>query len=468
MQIRDRKRVLKTGNGNSNDNLINIVPPNSIDAEKALLSSILIDNSQLNLVLGIIIPEDFYDSVNSEIFKVIEKLSEKNEPVDVITILNSLKKDPDFKEGFSNFDYSNYLSSLFEMPAGLFNIEQYSKIVKEKSTLRNLINASNKIRQKCYEQNDDIENIIDFTEKTIFDTTEKDSPKNYVEVYPLIVNYFKKLTSKKHEDDIITGIHSGLNYLDEYTNGFQPSDLIIIAGRPSMGKTALSLCIAKNIAVKKIPVAFFSLEMSKEQLATRLLAMTAKIDSSFLRRGKIHNPDIENIHKALKILEDIPIYIDDSAGITVTELRAKTRRLKREKNIEVVIIDYLQLMKSSHNIESREQAIADISRSLKGLAKELNIPVIALSQLNRMVESRQDKKPQLADLRESGAIEQDADLIMFVYREEVYKKDTENKGIAELIIGKQRNGPTGIVKLSYIDKYTSFENLAYENSEVYM
>ncbi len=445
----------------SNDDFISIVPPNSIDAEKALLASILIDNSRVNSVLGIIVPEDFYDSANAKIFRVISKLSEKNEPVDIITILNSLEKD-------SDFDYNSYLTSLFEMPEGLFNAEQYSKIVKEKSTLRNLINASNKIRQKCYEQNDEIENIIDFTEKTIFDATEKDSPKNYVEVYPLIVDYFKKLTSKKREDEIITGIHSGFKYLDEYTNGFQPSDLIIVAGRPSMGKTALSLCIAKNVAVKKKPVAFFSLEMSKEQLATRLLAMTAKIDSSFLRRGKIYNPDIQNIHKALEILEDIPIYIDDSAGITVTELRAKTRRLKREKKIEIVIIDYLQLMKSSANIESREQAIADISRSLKGLAKELDIPIIALSQLNRMVESRLDRKPQLADLRESGAIEQDADLIMFVYREEVYKKDTENKGIAELIIGKQRNGPTGIVKLSYIDKYTSFENLAYEDGEAYL
>ena len=235
-----------------------------------------------------------------------------------------------------------------------------------------------------------------------------------------------------------------------------------------MGKTALSLCIAKNIAVKKIPVAFFSLEMSKEQLATRLLAMTAKIDSSTLRKGKIHDPDIENIHTALAILEDIPIYIDDSAGITITELRAKTRRLKREKGVGIVIVDYLQLMKTSRNIESREQAIAEISRSLKGLAKELNIPIIALSQLNRMVESRSDKRPQLADLRESGAIEQDADLIMFVYREEVYKKDTESKGVAELIIGKQRNGPTGIVKLSYIAQYTSFENLAFEDDESYI
>ncbi|MGC8555036.1 MAG: replicative DNA helicase [Candidatus Acidulodesulfobacterium sp.] len=467
MQSNEGKKRARQSEQRS-DGILNVVPPNSIDAEKALLSAILIDNSQVNSVLGIINPEDFYDSVNAKIFRIISKLSEKNEPIDVITILHSLEKEQDSLDNSSDFNYGNYLTSLFEMPAGLFNIEQYSKIVKEKSTLRNLINASNKIRQKCYEQNEDIENIIDFTEKTIFDATEKDAPKNYAEVYPLIIDYFKKLTSKKSDNDVITGIHSGLNYLDEYTNGFQPSDLIIIAGRPSMGKTALSLCIAKNIAVKKIPVAFFSLEMSKEQLATRLLAMTAKIDSSFLRRGKIHNPDIENIHKALEILEDIPIYIDDSAGITVTELRAKTRRLKREKNVELVIIDYLQLMRASHNIESREQAIAEISRSLKGLAKELNIPVIALSQLNRMVESRQDRRPQLADLRESGAIEQDADLIMFVYREEVYKKDTENKGVAELIIGKQRNGPTGIVKLSYIDKYTSFENLAYEDGEAYI
>ncbi|MFW0884869.1 replicative DNA helicase [Candidatus Acidulodesulfobacterium sp. H_13] len=449
--------------GTSGDNIAGMVPPNSIEAEKALLSSILVDNSQVNSVLGIIEAEDFYDSINAKIFNVISKLSEKDEPIDVITILSGLEKDQS-----KDFDFKTYITSLFEMPEGLFNVEQYSKIVKEKCTLRNLIHASNKIRQKCYEQRDDIEDIVDFTERTIFDVTEKDAPKNYVDVYPLLLDYFKKLTSKKHEDEIFTGIHSGFNYLDEYTNGFQPSDLVIIAGRPSMGKTALSLCIAKNIAVKKIPVAFFSLEMSKEQLATRLLAMTAKIDSSTLRKGKIHDPDIENIHTALAILEDIPIYIDDSAGITITELRAKTRRLKREKGVGIVIVDYLQLMKTSRNIESREQAIAEISRSLKGLAKELNIPIIALSQLNRMVESRSDKRPQLADLRESGAIEQDADLIMFVYREEVYKKDTESKGVAELIIGKQRNGPTGIVKLSYIAQYTSFENLAFEDDESYI
>lgn len=452
----------KKTNPSFKDNTISVVPPNSIEAEKALIASILIDNSQTNSVLGIVFSEDFYDTVNSKIFEVIVSLSEKNEPIDTITITNGIKKEKDYFKYFSEFDLNGYLTALFELPAGLFNVEQYAKIVKEKSILRNLINTSNKIRQKCYEQRDGIEEIIDFSEKSIFDVTEKDASKNYVEVYPLIFNYFKKLTSKKNDDSDITGIHSGFQYLDVMTNGFQPSDLIIIAGRPSMGKTALSLCIAKNIAIKKVPVAFFSLEMSKEQLATRLLSMSAKIDSSLLRRGKIHSPDIENIHNALKILEDIPIYIDDSAAITVTELRAKTRRLKREKDIGVVIIDYLQLMKASYNIESREQAIADISRSLKSLAKELNIPVIALSQLNRMVESRQDRRPQLADLRESGAIEQDADLIMFVYREEVYKKDTENKGTAELIIGKQRNGPTGIVKLSYIDKYTSFENLAYD------
>ncbi|RZD14921.1 MAG: replicative DNA helicase [Candidatus Acidulodesulfobacterium ferriphilum] len=463
MAIKNKKIVFNNnGSPSLTDNNLKIVPPNSLEAEKALISSILIDNSQANSVLGSIMPEDFYDTVNARIFKVLVSLGEKGEPIDIITILNAIQKERDYSQYFSDFDLSAYLTTLYEMPAGLFNVEQYAKIVKEKSILRNLINASNKVRQKCYEQRDDVDDIIDFSEKTIFDATEKDSSKNYVEVYPLIVNYFTKLSSKKNDDSDITGVHSGFQYLDELTNGFQPSDLIIIAGRPSMGKTALSLSIAKNIAVKKIPVAFFSLEMSKEQLATRLLSLTAKIDSSMLRRGRIHNPDIENIHKALEMLEDIPIYIDDSAGITVTELRAKTRRLKREKGIGIAIIDYLQLMKASPNIESREQAIADISRSLKSLAKELNIPVIALSQLNRMVESRQDRKPQLADLRESGAIEQDADLIMFVYREEVYKKDTENKGIAELIIGKQRNGPTGIVKLSYTDKYTSFENLAYE------
>ncbi len=433
------------------------VPPHSIEAENALISAILIDNSQADSVLGTLRSDDFYDTRNAGIYEAIIKLSEKSEPIDVITIANNLKNSTLFT------GLEDYLASLFESPAGLFNIEQYAKIIKEKSMLRALIDASNKVRQKCYGQSESLEDIIDFTEKTVFDVTERHSEKNYVEIYPLIVKYFKTLTSRKHDDADITGIRSGFKYLDEYTNGFQPSDLIIIAGRPSMGKTALALSVAKNIAALKTPVAFFSLEMSKEQLATRLLAMTARIDSALLRRGKIHNPDIENIHNALSILQDIPIYIDDSAGITVTELRAKTRRLKREKGIQMVIIDYLQLMKASPYIESREQAIADISRSLKSLAKELNVPVIALSQLNRMVESRTEKKPQLADLRESGAIEQDADVIIFVYREEVYKKDTENQGVAEIIIGKQRNGPTGIVKLSFISKHTSFENMAYED-----
>ena len=279
MQNNERKKRLKQSeqiasmsSGISKDGILNIVPPNSIDAEKALLSAILIDNSQANSVLGIINPEDFYDSVNAKIFRIISKLSEKNEPIDIITILHSLEKEQDSPDNASDFNYGNYLTSLFELPAGLFNIEQYSKIVKEKSTLRNLINASNKIRQKCYEQNEDIENIIDFTEKTIFDATEKDAPKNYAEVYPLIIDYFKKLTSKKSDNDVITGIHSGLNYLDEYTNGFQPSDLIIIAGRPSMGKTALSLCIAKNIALSSVTVI--------PALSSMYIGMSSRISSA--------------------------------------------------------------------------------------------------------------------------------------------------------------------------------------------
>ncbi len=445
------------------EKILNILPPRSIEAEKAILSSILIDSFQVNSAVQIVNVDDFYDVINGKIFKAIITLTEKNEPIDIITLKNILEQEKDT----SGFDLTNYLLTLIEMPAGLSNVEQYAKIVKEKAILRNLINASNNIQRKCFDQQDPLEDILDFTEKTIFDVTEKHTSKTYYEIYPLLFNYFKRLTSKDEDEKDISGIHSGFKYLDELTNGFQPSDFIIIAGRPSMGKSALALTLARNVALNKIPVAVFSLEMSKEQLVTRLVSMSARIDSSTLRKRKIYDPDIEKLLTAMRSLENIPIYIDDSSGISAMELRAKTRRLKIEKNIGLVIIDYLQLMRTSPYIESREQAIADISRSIKSLAKELKIPIIALSQLNRLVESRSDRRPQLADLRESGAIEQDADLILFIYREDVYKKDTENKGIAEVIIGKQRNGPTGIVKLSYADRFTSFDNLAstYEDTD---
>ncbi len=481
--------------GNS-DSIGLLLPPRSIDAERALISSIIIDNSQVNSAIQLVAPEDFYDIVNYKAFKAITLLTEKGEPIDIVTLNNilsggllnvnefqrssSLNKNQKNKLSFNNlqpdaidmqsqdlssFDWTEYLTSLMELPAGLLNVDQYAKIVKEKSILRRLINAAHKIQRKCYEQKDLLEDVLDFTEKTVFDVTEKNTTKSYYEMYPLVLDYFKKLTSKTDDKDI-SGVHSGFRELDIMTNGFQPSDFIIIAGRPSMGKTAFALSIAKNVSAGfKIPMAFFSLEMSKEQLVTRLISQVSRIDSSQLRRGKLHNPDIESLQRAMTVLEDVPIYIDDSAGISVMELRAKTRRLKMEKNIGLVVVDYLQLMKAPSNIESREQAIADISRSIKALAKELKIPIIALSQLNRLVESRSDRRPQLADLRESGAIEQDADVILFIYREDVYKKDTDKKGVAEIIIGKQRNGPTGIVNLTYVDRITSFENPSNENSE---
>ncbi|MHB1679897.1 MAG: replicative DNA helicase [bacterium] len=481
------------GSGNS-DSIGLLLPPRSIDAERALVSSIIIDNSQVNSAIQLVAPEDFYDIVNYKVFKAITLLTEKGEPIDIVTLNNILSGgllngsevrrssssntknklsfnnlQPDAidmqSQDLSSFDWAEYLTGLMELPAGLLNVDQYAKIVKEKSILRRLINAAHKIQRKCYEQKDLLEDVLDFTEKTVFDVTEKNTTKSYYEMYPLVLDYFKKLTSKTDDKDI-SGVHSGFRELDIMTNGFQPSDFIIIAGRPSMGKTAFALSIAKNVSAGfKIPMAFFSLEMSKEQLVTRLISQVSRIDSSQLRRGKLHNPDIESLQRAMTILENVPIYIDDSAGISVMELRAKTRRLKMEKNIGLVVVDYLQLMKAPSNIESREQAIADISRSIKALAKELKIPIIALSQLNRLVESRSDRRPQLADLRESGAIEQDADVILFIYREDVYKKDTDKQGVAEIIIGKQRNGPTGIVNLTYVAKYTSFENPSNEASE---
>jgi replicative DNA helicase len=348
------------GSFGSPDSIGLLMPPRSIDAERALISSIIIDNSQVNSAIQLVAPEDFYDIVNYKAFKAITVLTEKGEPIDIVTLNNVLsggllnesegrrksysnKKDssafnnllPDAidmqSQDLSSFDWAEYLTGLMELPAGLLNVDQYAKIVKEKSILRRLIAAAHKIQRKCYEQKDLLEDVLDFTEKTIFDVTEKNTTKSYYEMYPLVLDYFKKLTSKTDDKDI-SGVHSGFRELDAMTNGFQPSDLIIIAGRPSMGKTAFALSIAKNVSAGfKIPMAFFSLEMSKEQLVTRLISQVSRIDSSQLRRGKLHNPDIESLQRAMTILENVPIYIDDSAGISVMELRAKTRRLKMEK-----------------------------------------------------------------------------------------------------------------------------------------
>ena len=433
--------------------------PQNMEAEQAVLGGILIDNEAIHQVLEIIEVEDFYRESHRKIFLVFLELYEQNQPIDLVTVCEALQK----KQQLEEVGGATFLASLVEVIPTASNITYYAKIVKEKSILRKLITRATYIINQCVAPTDEnIEEILDRAEQTIFEVSQERIQTSYYSLKDVIKSTFQTIQSITQKDSYITGIPTGFIDFDRLTSGFQPSDLIIIAGRPSMGKTAFALNIAANAASKhKIPVGIFSLEMSKEQLTTRMLCAEAKVDSQKLRSGFLAEHDWQLLIEAASVLSEAPIFIDDTPAISVLELRAKARRLKSEHNISLIIIDYLQLMKGKGGNERREQEISEISRSLKALAKELNIPVVALSQLNRKVEDRENKRPRLADLRESGAIEQDADLIAFLYRDEVYnqREDNPNRGMAEVIIGKHRNGPVGKIKLAFLEKYTSFENL---------
>ncbi|MEA3471120.1 MAG: replicative DNA helicase [Thermodesulfobacteriota bacterium] len=438
------------------------VPPQNLEAEQSVLGGILLDNMAINNVLEILVTDDFYSEAHRKIFTAIIELSEKNEPSDLIT-LSSILRDKKQLEGIGG---ESYLASLVDAVPSAANISYYSKIVKEKSILRKLIGAATDILNKSYDSSADIDSVLDESEHTIFEISENKVKPTFFPIKEIIKDSFKTIESLYERKALITGVSTGFKKVDEITSGFQNSELIIIAGRPSMGKTALAINIAQYASIEnEMPVAVFSLEMSKEQLAFRLLASEAKVDSQKLRRGFVGEVDWPKLTTAAGRLSEAPIYIDDTPAISVLEMKAKARRLKAERGLGLVILDYLQLMRGRG--PSREQEISEISRSLKALAKELEVPVVALSQLNRQVEARSDRRPQLADLRESGAIEQDADVIMFIYRDEVYNKSEDNpeKGLAEVIIGKQRNGPTGLVKLSFLKEYTRFENLAWEKED---
>lgn len=435
------------------------LPPQNLEAEQSILGGILLDNQALNNVLEILNANDFYSDVHRKIFAAVLDLSEKNEPCDVVTLSNNLKD----KKQLDQIGGRVYLASLVDNVPSAANIAYYSKIVKEKAVLRGLIDAATGILNKSYNMGADIDTVLDEAEHAIFEISENKIRPSFYPFKTLIKEGIKTIEKLYERKELVTGVPSGFEKIDELTSGLQKSDLVIIAGRPSMGKTAFALDIAKHAALESgIPVAIFSLEMSKEQLAIRMLASEAKVDSQRIRKGFLGETDWPKLITAASKLSESQIFIDDTAAITVLEMKAKARRLKADTGLGLVIIDYLQLMRSGGFKDSREQEISEISRSLKALAKELSVPVIALSQLNRKVEDRTNKRPQMADLRESGAIEQDADLIAFIYRDEVYNRSEDNpeKGIAEIIIGKQRNGPTGIVKLAFLEKYTSFENLA--------
>ena len=432
------------------------VLPQNIEAEQSVLGGILIDNEALPRVLEIIEPNDFYRDNHKKIFLAFLELFENNTPLDIITVTELLQK----KGELTNIGGATYLASLVDSVPTTANITHYAKIIKEKSILRSLIAKATDIVNLGFEASEDVAEILDKAEEAIFSITQQRIQTSYYSIKEIIKQTFEAIEELSSKKDSVTGIPTGFIDFDRLTAGLQPSDLIIIAGRPVMGKTSFTLNIAQHAATRAgVPVGFFSLEMSKEQLALRMLCAEARINSQKIRSGFLSERDWLRLTDAAATLSEAPIFIDDTPALSVLEIRAKARRLKSEHNIGLIIVDYLQLMKGKGRVDTREREISEISRSLKALAKELNIPVVAVSQLNRRVEERENKRPRLADLRESGAIEQDADLIVFIYRDEVYNEDTPDKGIAEIIIGKQRSGPTGVVKLAFLDKYTRFENL---------
>lgn len=435
------------------------LPPQSIEAEESILSAILLDNSTLLDVLEILTAEDFYRTAHQKIFSAIETLFRKAEPVDLITLTNALRD----AGALDDVGGAAYLARLVDTIPSAVNISHYARIVRDKSALRRLIAKTGEITQRCFEESGNLDEVLNFAEGAVFEISESKHRAAFHPLNKIIELNIDALEKRQENRALVTGITTGFTRLDNFTSGLQPSDLIILAARPAMGKTALALNLARNAALEgNVPVAVFSLEMSKEQLSMRMLCAEARVDSSRLRSGFLNPEDWNRITDAASSLSEAPIFIDDSPDITATSIRTKSRRLKMDKNLGLVVIDYLQLMRGHLNTERRDLEISEISRSLKLLAKELNVPVLALSQLNRKLEERSDKRPQLSDLRESGALEQDADVVAFIYRDEVYNKDENNplRGTAEVILAKQRNGPTGVIPLTFLGAYTRFENPA--------
>ncbi|MBU0970422.1 MAG: replicative DNA helicase [Proteobacteria bacterium] len=445
------------------DPLLTRTPPHDIDAEESLLSAIFINNNSLLDVTEILTPEDFYKGAHKKIFRAILELTAKEEAADLVTVANALKE----KNELESIGGAAYLASISDAAPVAVNALLYAKIIRGKAALRQLIDSSSKIIERCLEDKGDFKDIIDFAETAIFNIAEKKSGGSFQSLGDLINLNIDHLEERQGKDGGLSGLSTGYSRLNRITSGLQGSDLIILAARPSMGKTAFALNIARNVALEeRKPVAIFSLEMSNEQLSMRLLTSEARIDSNRLRTGFISQEDWQNATDAAGILNEMPIFIDDSPNLTVMDVRAKARKLyQKHGELGLVIIDYLQLMKAPFRSDRRDLEIAEISRSLKALAKELNIPVIALSQLNRMLEQRGDKRPMMSDLRESGALEQDADIIAFIYRDEVYNKEPDNpkKGMAEIIVAKNRNGATGTALMHFHGQFTRFEELAPES-----
>ncbi len=438
------------------------LPPQNIEAEQCVLGGILIENQALLKVIDILHPDDFYKEAHGIIYEAIIDLFDRNEPQDLVTVYNILKS----KGKLEAIGGAAYLAEITETMPVAANIGYYAKIVYDKAVLRRLIQKASDIVTMCYGEIGDVNEVLESAEAGIFEISQSNVRQSFHPLKSVIKHGIKNIEDLYERKELITGVPSGFTEVDRLTSGFQPSDLVIIAGRPSMGKTAFALNIAQHAAISKgISVAIFSLEMSRDQLALRMLCSEARVDAQKVRTGFLSEKDWPRLISAADYLSKAPIFIDDTPIISALEIRAKARRLKSKHNLGLVLVDYLQLMKGRGYNERREQEISEISRSLKAMAKELDLPVIALSQLNRKVEDRPNKMPQMADLRESGAIEQDADIIAFIYRDEVYNhsEDNPNRGIAKIIIGKQRNGPTGVVKLAFVDRYATFANLSHES-----
>ncbi|MCF6096286.1 replicative DNA helicase [Thermovorax subterraneus] len=439
------------------------VPPHSVEAEQSVLGSMLLSKEAIYVALERLKSEDFYLEAHRTIFDIIAELHESREPVDLITVTETLRN----RKMLESVGGVTYLTTLTEVVPTPANIAQYCKIVEEKALLRRLLEATSKILSMAYEPREDVEELLDEAERRIFAIVQKRRVDNFHHIKDVLLATFERIEQLYNSKGGITGVPTGFPDLDAMTSGLQPSDLILVAARPSMGKTAFALNIAQNAAIRhRIPVAIFSLEMSKEQLVQRMLCAESNVDSHKLRTGRLEEDDWPRLARAMGPLSEAPIYIDDTPGITCLEIRAKARRLKAEKGLGLVVIDYLQLIAGRGQSENRQQEISEISRSLKALARELNVPVLALSQLSRAPDVRSDHRPVLSDLRESGSQEQDSDLVAFLYREDYYNPNTDRKNIAEVIIAKQRNGPTGKVELLWLSQYTKFVSIEkYRQSE---
>lgn len=435
------------------------IPPHNIEAEQSVLGAIIMDHEAITVASEIVRPMDFYRPDHQEIYGAVMDLYTSNSPVDLVTIQNRLSE----KGVLEQVGGISYLAELATIVPTTAHIKQYAKIVEEKAILRRLIKASQEIAAKGYEGEDKLDEIMGFAEKQVFDIIQNRHTEDFSPINEIIVTAIERIEQAHVTKGGITGVPTGFVDLDYKTAGMQPSDLILVAARPSMGKTAFSLNVIQTAAIKhNKKVAVFSLEMAKDQLVNRMLCAEAMVDAQKVRTGNLDPQDWDRIAQAIPVITAADIYIDDTPGITVMEMRAKCRRLKLDKGLDLIMIDYLQLMSGNSKSDSRQQEISEISRSLKALAREMSAPVIALSQLSRACETRADHRPMLSDLRESGAIEQDADVVMFLYRDEYYHPDSEKKNIGEIIIAKQRNGPTGTVELVWLGQYTKFANMTRE------